>query len=322
MLKDAHILVAGGAGFLGANLIARLSQSGARLRATLHEHEPARPVDGVEYVNVDLQDLESCRGAVNDIDYVFMCAANTQGAAVMTGTPLAHVTPNVVMNTHMLEASHQAGVKKFAFLSSGAAYPDTGARPVSETEMFSAEPADVYYAVAWMKRYTEILCHTYAERVTPPMPCLVVRPSNVYGPGDKFDPKTSHVTASLIRRVAERENPMEIWGTGEDVRDLIYIDDFLDGLLAAFERSGDFLAVNICSGSGNSVKDILMKAMEVDGYTDADIRFDPSKPSTAPIKLFDGTLARDLLDFQPKIDLAEGLRRTLDWYRTNIRDSS
>jgi hypothetical protein len=83
-----------------------------------------------------------------------------------------------------------------------------------------------------MKRYAEVLCRTYATKIANPMSCVVVRPSNVYGPGDKFDPKTSHVTASIIRRVAEREDPLAMWGTGEDIRDLIYIDDFMDGLVA------------------------------------------------------------------------------------------
>jgi GDP-L-fucose synthase len=321
MFEDARVLVAGGAGFVGASLAARLAGMGAKVRATVHRRDPAAPVAGVEYVSADLTEAEDCRRVTEGIDTVFMCAANTQGAAVMVETPLAHVTPNVVMNTRMLEASHRARAKKFVFLSSGAAYPDTGAKPATEVEMFAAEPADVYYAVAWMKRYAEILCQTYAERIKSPMPCLVVRPSNIYGPGDKFDPRTSHVTASLVRRVAERENPMTIWGSGEDIRDLIYIDDFLNGLLLAARRPEAFLAVNLCSGRGHSVKQVLQTAMAVDGFTEAEVRYDASKPSTAPIKLFNGTLARELLGFQPKVELAEGLRRTLDWYRRNVRRS-
>ena len=319
MFKDARVLVTGGAGFIGASLVARLAADGARVRASVHRREPAPPVEGVEYVGADLTDADACRRVCDGVDFVFMCAANTQGAAVMVETPLAHVTPNVVMNTRMLEASHAAGVKKFVFLSSGAAYPDTGNRPATESDMFAAEPADVYYAVAWMKRYAEILCRTYAEHLRAPMACLVARPSNVYGPGDKFDPKTSHVTASLVRRVAERENPMVVWGSGEDIRDVIYIDDFIDGLLAAAERPEPFLAINICSGQGHSVKQILQAAMDVDGFADAELRYDASKPSTAPVKLLDGALARELIGFQPKVDLAEGLRRTIDWYRRDIQ---
>ena len=171
-----------------------------------------------------------CARAVKGMDYVFLCAAHTSGAAVIRTTPLVHITPNVLINTLMLEAAHRAKVAKFCFISSGAAYPPTADRPVREAEMFDGDPHDVYFAAGWMKRYAEILCRTYAEKIAQPMPTVVVRPSNVYGPYDKFDFAVSHVTAALIRRVVERQNPLEVWGTGEDIRDLIYVDDFIEGL--------------------------------------------------------------------------------------------
>ena len=261
--------------------------------------------------------MDDCRRVVKGMDAVFLCAANTSGAAVMAETPLAHVTPNIVMNVQFLEAAYQAGVKKFVFISSSAAYPPTEDRPVREEEMFGSDPYEVYYSVGWMKRYTEILCKTYAQKIRKPMPVLVVRPSNIYGPYDKFDFKRSHVTTALIRRVVERHDPLEVWGTGNDTRDLIYIDDFLDGLLAAFERNEAYLAINVASGRGYTVRQILQTILEVDGYANADIRFDASKPSTIAIRLIDITLARKLLQFEPKVTLKEGLARTVKWYREN-----
>jgi GDP-L-fucose synthase len=165
-----------------------------------------------------------------------------------------------------------------------------------------------------MKRYGELLCRTYASHIRNPMSCVVVRPSNVYGPEDKFDFAVSHVTAALIRRVAERQKPLEVWGTGEDVRDLIYIDDFMDGLLAAFRAEGQYLEVNICSGTGVSVKEILAAAIEADGFEDAVVTFDRSKPSTVPVRRLSRKLAKEKLGFEAKVGLKEGLRRTLDWY--------
>ena len=144
-----------------------------------------------------------------------------------------------------------------------------------------------------------------------------MRPSNIYGPYDKFDFKRSHVTTALIRRVVERHDPLEVWGTGNDTRDLIYIDDFLDGLLAAFKRTEDYLAINIASGQGYTVRQILQTILEVDGYANADIRFDASKPSTIAIRMVDISLARKLLEFEPKVTLKEGLARTVKWYRDN-----
>jgi GDP-L-fucose synthase len=155
----------------------------------------------------------------------------------------------------------------------------------------------------------------HAARDARPMPTLVLRPANVYGPHGKFDFATSHVTAALVRRVIERYRPLEVWGTGDDVRDLIYVDDFLDGLLPALEKAGSFFAVNIASGRGHSIKEVLRTLLEVDGYDDPDIRFDPTKPRTVAARPIDTTLAREHLGFTPRVDLREGLRRTVEWYR-------
>ncbi len=143
----------------------------------------------------------------------------------------------------------------------------------------------------------------------------MVRPSNVYGPYDKFDFAVSHVTAALIRRVVERQNPLEVWGTGEDVRDLIYVDDFIEGTLAAFATDQSHLAINICSGTGHSVREILQKILAADRYDNADIRYDPSRPSTIPVRLMDNSAARKQLGFTANTSLEEGLGRTIQWYR-------
>lgn len=315
MFNGARVLVAGGTGFIGINLINRLLPLGCRVRATIHKRPPVINDSKIEYVDADLTLMEDCKRAVEGADFVFMCTANTSGAAVMASTPLVHVTPNVVMNTQMLEAAYLAKVKKFLFISSSSAYPPTADRPVKEEEMFNGEPYEIYYSVGWMKRYAEILCKIYAQKIKNPMPTVVIRPSNIYGPFDKFDFTTSHMTTALIRRVVERQSPIEVWGTGEDVRDLIYIDDFIDGLLLTFERTTDYLAVNIASGQGYSVKQVLQIILEVDGYSNADVHFNPSKPTTIPIRLVDISLAKRMLGFQPKVPLQEGLRRTIEWYR-------
>jgi GDP-L-fucose synthase len=318
MFKNENVLVAGGSGFIGANLILRLLALGSYIRATYHNTLPVIKDDRIEYVQADLISKEDCKRVAEGMDYVFMCAANTSGAAVMALTPLAHVTPNVVMNAYIMEASYEAKIKKFIFISSSAAYPPSADRPVCEDEMFLGDPPEIYYSVGWMKRYAEILCKIYALKIKSPMPCAVVRPSNMYGPYDKYDFGKSHVTAALLRRVVERHDPLEVWGTGEDVRDLLYIDDFIDGLILAAERVETYGAVNIASGKGYSVKQILQTLLEVDGYTNARVLFDPSKPSTIPIRLIDTQQAETLLGFNAKTDLVEGMRKAVSWYRDNI----
>ena len=114
-----------------------------------------------------------------------------------------------------------------------------------------------------------------------------------------------------------RSDPVEVWGTGEDVRDLIYIDDFLDGLLKAFHVDEPYLAINICSGDGIRVLDILKTAAKVDGFDTIDVRLDPSKPSTVPVRRLSAKLAEEKLGFKSKIDLDEGCKRTMAWYRKN-----
>ena len=315
VFSNSRVLVAGGAGFIGANLVKRLLSLGARVRATLHQKPPVIVDDRIEYVRCDLEDMADCRRVVCDIDYVFMCAANTSGAAVIKANPLVHVTPNVVMNARMLEAAYHAKVRKFVWPSSNAAYPPTGNRAVKEQELLDGDPFDVYFGVAWMKRYTEVLCRMYSEKLPVTMPAVVVRPSNVYGPYDKFDFGTSHVTAALIRRVVERHDPLIVWGTGNDVRDLIYVDDFIDALILVAEKIDTYDPVNIGYGKGYSVREVLQVLLEIDGYSNARVEFDSSKPSMIPVRLIDTTKAETLLGFRPKTDLREGLRRSIRWYR-------
>ena len=315
MFKDKKVLVAAGAGFIGANLVNRLLALGACVRATIHKKESVIIDNRIEYLRCDLMNMDDCRKAVSGMDYVFMCAANTSGAAVIAATPLVHVTPNVIMNSQILEAAYFAQVKKFIFLSSNAAYPPSGDKPVTEKEMFDNDPYDIYFGVAWMKRFTEILCRLYSQKLKNPMPCVVVRPSNVYGPYDDFDFATSHMMAATLRKVIERHDPINIWGTGQDIRDLIYVDDFIDGLILAAQKIHTFDAVNIAQGKAYSLKEILRMALEIEGYQDARVVYDSTKPSMIPVRLVDIEKAKTLLKFNPKIDIYDGIAKTISWYK-------
>ena len=315
MFNGKKVLVAGGTGFVGVNLINRLLSLGANVRATIHRKDQVITDERVEYVRCDLTRMEDCQKVVSGMDYVFLCAASTSGAAVIASTPLVHVTPNIVMNSQMLEAAYFARVKKLVWLSSNAAYPPSGDRPVKEEELLDGDPYEIYFGVAWMKRYTEILCRMYSEKLKNPMTTVVLRPSNIYGPYDDFEFETSHVMAALIRRVVERHNPLEVWGTGDDIRDWIYIDDFIDALMLAAEKIESYNPVNIGLGKGYSIKQALRIMLEVDGYTDAKIKYDPSKPSMIPIRLIDTTKAETILGFKAKTGLREGIRKTIEWYR-------
>lgn len=314
-LAKARVLITGAAGFIGSNLTARLLSSGADIRATFHKKRPVIRDRGIEYIRADLTDADACTKLVKGIDYVFMCAANTSGAAVIASRPLVHVTSNIVMNSRMLEASYLAGVKKFVWMSSSVGYPSSGARRVREGDFFAGDPYDAYFASGWMKRYTEILCKMYSEKLERHMAAVVLRPSNIYGPYDKFDLETSHVTAALVRKVVERHSPIVVWGKGTDVRDVIYIDDFIDAMLLAAEKVDSYNPINVGSGRGFSIKEILDTLLEIDDYRDARIVYDRSKPSMIPIMLVDTHKAERVLGFRARTNLREGLEKTVNWYR-------
>jgi GDP-L-fucose synthase len=316
MYKRAKILVAGGTGFVGVNLIQRLLSLGATVRATIHRRTPVVKNDLIEYVQADLTKPEDCRRAVEGTDYVFLCAANTSGAAVMEKTPLVHLTPNLIMNALMLEASYEANVKKFLFISSNTVYPLTD-QPAKEADVIN-EFYEKYFIVAWMKRFSEIMCEMYATKIKKPMTTIVVRPANIYGPYDDFAWETSHVIPALIRRVVERHDPIVVWGDGSDIKDFIFIDDMIDGLVLAMKKIDGYGVLNIASGKQYVLKDLLNLIISIDGYGGAVINFDVSKPTMIPKRLIDTRKAKELLDFEAKTAIEEGLKCTITWYKSSL----
>ena len=317
MFKNTNVLVAGGAGFVGVNLIKRLLDLGANVSATLYRSDPVLDDARIRYIRGDLRIPEDCVTAVVGIDYVFMCAANTSGAAVMAKTPLAHLTPNVLMNISMLDAAYQAGVKKFLFISSNTVYPLTDFA-VKEDDLTN-EFYEKYFIVAWMKRFTEIVCEMYATKIAKPMKVCVVRPANIYGEFDDFEWETSHVIPALIRKIVERHKPLEVWGDGNDLKEFIYVQDFIDGMLLAMEKIEGFDPINIATGYPCTVKDVLNVLLKVDNFSDANIVFDASKPTMIPKRLIDISKAKHLLGFDPKVSLEEGLKKTVTWYRSTFK---
>jgi GDP-L-fucose synthase len=316
--QNQSVLVTGATGLVGSNLIPRLLAEGAVVRATVHHAAPVAPDDRVQYVQADLTKSEDCQRVVDGQRFVFMCAATTSGAGAVATTPMIHVTPNVLMNTLILDAAYQAGVKKFLWLGSTTGYPPSGQRAVKEEEMFDGEPYEAYYFSGWMKRFSETLCRMYGEKLAKPMTTIVLRPTNIYGPHDDFEPATSHVTPALIRKVVERQDPLEVWGTGDDVRDVIYVDDMVEAMVKAMEKIEDYTTINVGLGRGYSVKEILQAILELDGYTDAKITFNPDKPSMIPIRLVDTFKAQKDLDFKAEIGLHQGLKNTIRWYRESL----
>ena len=189
--------------------------------------------------------------------------------------------------------------------------------PVKETDVTN-EFFEKYFVVAWMKRFTEIVCEMYATRIKEPMKVCVVRPANIYGEFDDFEWETSHVIPALIRKVVERHSPVEVWGDGKDLKEFIYVQDFIDGMLLAMEKIDGFEPINIAAGNPTTVKEIIQALLEIDGYDQARVEFDTSKPTMIPKRLIDPSRAETLLGFRPATSIEEGLRKTVAWYRDTI----
>ena len=248
------VLVTGGAGFVGTHLVSHLKSLGANVVATIYKKNPKKFIEGIRYLKVDLTSLDDCKKVSRGIDYVFMAAANSSGAEVMQRTPLVHLTPNVVMNSQMLAASYENKVKKFCFISSNTVYPDVDF-PVTENDA-NFEYFSKYFIVGWMKQFSEVMCNMYSMKIKSPMDTLIIRPGNLYGPFDKYTKNDSKVIAALIRRAIEGDNPFTVWGNGEDLKDFLYIDDFVHGLTTVFKNTTSHDIFNIASGEGVTINKI------------------------------------------------------------------
>ena len=312
--KNKNILVAGANGFVGINLLNKLTGTGANLFGTIHSKRSFQALGEVTLRECDLSTPAGCDEATKDMDYVFMCAAKSSGAGVMEKTPLVHLTPNLLMNAQMLEAAYANGVSKFCFISSNTVYPSVE-HPVLEDEA-SYDFFEKYYIVGWMKRFSEIMCEMYSDKIQKPMNVLVVRPGNLYGPFDKFTKSESKVIASLIRKAVEGQNPLEVWGDGHDIKDFLYVDDFVEGMIAAFRSPNITGPVNIASGVEVTIREVIKIILKITKNKDGKVLFDASMPSMIPVRRISISKIKTSTGWEPSTDLQSGLEKTINWYKS------
>ena len=316
--KNSKILITGGSGLVGQNLTARLIKEGyTNLRVNLHIRGVRNPIDTVEYTHFDLKDYQDCLTATNGVDIVFHAAASTSNAVDTVVDPLAHVTPNVAMNNFLIDASWRNEVKHYVFISSNTVYPPKGDEPVVETDFLFDEPYPVYFPVGWMKRYAEVQCELYAKYLPRKMKCTVIRPANLFGPHDKYDFNKCHVTPATIRKVADKMNPIPVWGDGTELRDLLYIEDFVEALQVVIENETEmFQTYNVGSNKVYSVLEVLdmMKAI---ADHEAPIEFISGKPSMIPTRKIDSNKIKQNLGWEAKTPITVGLLEAYNWYNEN-----
>lgn len=304
-------LVTGGTGFVGTHIVSALLDQGARVRIPVHRRAPLIQNERIETISVDLTQRSDCEAVMEGVDCVFHAAGTVGSAGTGPVGIMAGITDNLTLTAHVLEAAWVAGVERILLFSSSTGYPESD-QPVGEDEMWKGPPHASYFGYGWMRRYIERMAEFAAQNSD--LQIAIVRPTAVYGRHDNFDPATGHVIPALIRRAAAAENPFEVWGTGEEIRDFLNVTDLARGCLLMLEKHAVCDPVNIGSGQGVTIRHLVETILEVAGHGDAEIRFDASRPMTIPVRLVDSSKATSLIGFSPLISLRDGLSDTLAWF--------
>ena len=315
MFSGKRVLVTGGSGFVGTHFVEALLETGAAIRVPIH-HRPMIVEDPrIEQVPADLTQLADCLRACDGIDYVVHAAGAVAAAGVTASNPMSAIATNLVLTTRMMEAAWSAGVQRFLVFGSSTGYPATE-HPVREDEMWSGPTHPSYFGYGWMRRYLERLGEFVASKS--PMGIALVRPTAVYGRWDDFDPRTSHVIPALIRRAVAGEDPFEVWGTGNEVRDFLHVTDLVRGSLLMLANHAVCDPINIGYGRTTRIRDVVDIILKAAGHDRARVVFDASKPTAIPVRTVDTSKARSLLGFEPTITLEDGLTDTVRWYKERL----
>ena len=265
--------------------------------------------DRAEHLWGDLTDFSLCRELTRDMDFVFHMAGIKGSVEVTKAKPASFFVPLLMFNTNVLEACRLNKVQKVVYTSSIGAY--SSAEVFRETEDFDGPPMDMF--PGWAKRMAELQVKAYREQYGLDN-FAVVRPCNVYGPGDNFDPENAMVIPTLMYRIYKGENPVVVWGDGSAVRDFAYSRDVAEGVILALYHGTPGGFVNLGSGTGVTIRELVET---LHSFLDFNYRFDTSKPSGFPKRVMDISLAQKLLTYKPTTSLREGLQTTWEWFIRN-----
>lgn len=314
-LQNKTVLVTGASGFIGRAVVAELLQTHPDTRVVAGLHR--RPLDledpRLERRYADLRDPEACRSLCQGVHAVVHAAGGVGSAAVAGLAVMEGLVENLVLTSRLLQAAWECSVEKCLVFSSTTGYPLVE-HPVEEDEMHTGPVPRAYWGYGHMRNYLERLGEFVSE-TSGQCQVVLVRPSAVYGPRDSFDPKRCHVIPALIRKAVEGQEPFEVWGTGTEVRDFLYVDDLARGALAALASLPGARPVNLASGEATTIREVTELILEAAGHRPAAIHYQTDRPVMIPFRRIDTRRAREEAGFQASVSLAEGLRRTVEWFR-------
>ncbi len=299
-----NVLITGGTGLIGRQVVNMLVDAGARVRIVSLDKVNVNPK--ATHVFGDLTEFSFCKEATRGMDFVFHLAGVKGSIEVTKTKPASFFVPILMFNTNVLEACRLNNVKKVLYTSSVGAY--ASAEVFRETENVDGPPMDMF--PGWAKRMAELQIQAYKIQYGLEN-FAVVRPCNVYGPGDNFDPKNAMVIPSLMYRIHNKENPVVVWGDGSAIREFAYSKDVAEGMIQAlyYGTRGEF--VNLGSGTEYTVKQLVETLAS---FLDFKYVFDATKPSGFKRRVMDISRAKEWIHFNPATPLKEGLQKTWEWF--------
>lgn len=317
-LNGKTVFLAGATGLAGSAIIGRLvgEYPKVRVRAVYHETRPFIEHEQVEYVQGDLRSGQVCRELAAGCDCAVMGAANTGGAAILESQPWSQINDNVIMNVQMLEAFALGKLKRVVYISSASLYHESDAELKEDDLDLNKDPCDAHYGMGWVVRFIEKLCKFWHERSG--MEILIARAANIFGPFDKFDPKTSHFIPALIRKAVDKDDPFEVWGSPDVTRDVIYSEDFAGAVVAMLDDDKiTFDVFNVGSGVRTSVADVVNWALKYAEHKPSSVQYRSDRPSTLKFRSLNCAKARELLGWKPRCSIEHGVRKTTEWWIEN-----
>jgi GDP-L-fucose synthase len=309
MFKDQKVLITNNNRIIGRSLIKLLLDRGAKI--TIADlTKPSDLQDGVDHVQVDLRFFDNCLDICKDKDYVFHLAGVKGSPKMCAEQPVDFMVPMLQFNTNMMEAAHQAGVKWYLFTSSVGVYAP--ADVFVEDTVWSTMPSPNDRFAGWAKRMGELQAEAYGIQYGKKN-ISIVRPANVYGDYDNFNPANAMVVPSLIRKAQENE-VLEVWGDGSPIRDFIHADDVALGMIYAVEKQITE-PINLGSGKGYSIKEVVDMVVKHSGKQ-LEVKWLTDKPAGDKVRLFDMTRAKSY-GFDISVSLDEGIKNTTEWFLNN-----
>lgn len=307
-LVNKRILVTGGAGFLGRQVIDQLCQNGAdRDKITVTRSH-----------DCDLRVWENCQRAADQQDIIIHLAAHVGGIGLNREKPGELFYDNLMMGTQLIHAAYQQGIEKFVCVGTICAYPKFTPVPFKEDDLWSGYPEETNAPYGVAKKALLVQLQSYRQQYG--FNGIYLLPVNLYGPEDNFDPRSSHVIPALIRKVQEAqakgEKQLPVWGDGSPTREFLYSTDAARGIVMGTQFYNDAEPVNLGTGYEISIRDLINLICELMEY-DGEIVWETDKPNGQPRRCLDTERAKQAFGFTAQVEFREGLKNTIEWWRKN-----